>query len=63
MEDKLRFQHQNNSISKMEKQEEIKGFFHELKLNYRLDSESEMIFVKACRHKKAIYFIIAKAKV
>ena len=51
-------------ISKMEKQDEIKKrFFHELKLNYGLDSESEFVFVKECRRKKAIYFIIAKAKV
>ena len=50
-------------ISKMEKQDKIKRFFHELKLNYGLDSESEFVFVKECRRKKAIYFIIAKAKV
>ena len=43
----------------MEKPDEIKRFFHELKL----DSESEFVFVKECRRKKAIYFIIAKAKV
>ena len=36
------------SISKMEKQEEIKRFFHELKLNNGLDSESEFVFVKEC---------------
>ena len=50
-------------ISKMERQDEIKRLFHELKLNYGLDSESEFVFVKECRRKKAIYFIIAKAKV
>ena len=50
-------------ISKMEEQDKIKRFFHELKLNYGLESESEFVFIKECRRKKAIYFIIAKAKV
>ena len=37
--------------------------FHHLGPANEIDSEAEKIFVKACRHKKAIYFIIAKAKV
>ena len=39
----------------MERQEEIKRFFRELKLNYGLDSESGFFFVRECRRKKAIY--------